>query len=93
MTINIGSALFAILQGLKGTFIADNTRFPNAKRTIQSIDSVCNCLLDENTVNAQDLTHIMGFCSSIRRKTKTGYEKTAIDVIDRYLSAMEKEQQ
>ncbi|OHB69035.1 MAG: hypothetical protein A2W23_02405 [Planctomycetes bacterium RBG_16_43_13] len=93
MTINIGSALFAILQGLKGTLMADNSPFPNTKLRVQCIDRVCNCLLDGNAVAAQDLTDIMGFCSSIRRRTKTGYEKTAIDVIDCYLSAIEKEQQ
>lgn len=89
MIIHIGNALFAILQGLKGTLIADSARFPNTKLRIQRIDRVCNSLLNGHTVETEDLKHIMGFCSAIRGRTKAGYEKTAIAVIDRYLSEME----
>lgn len=86
ITINIGSALFAILQGLKGMLMTDRKQFSNAQLKIQRIDRVCNSLLNGHTVDTQDLTLIMSFCSTIRGKTNTGYEKTAIDVIDRYLS-------
>lgn len=85
------NALFSILKRLNGTLKANKDRFTNAQDRIKSIDRVCKSLLQGQSVKTKDLKHIKGFCSDIRRRTKPGYEKKAIDIIDRYISNTKKE--